>query len=434
MNIFAKIFGSTNAKQLKKIEPFIKSINRLEDKFSKLSDSELKELREEFIQKHKAGESLDNLLSEAFAATREVAKRKLNLRHFDCQLLGGIALHNCQIAEMATGEGKTLVATLPAYLNSFTERKVVLVTVNDYLAKRDAEWMKPIYEGLGMKVSFVVSGQGMEERKSAYEADVIYATNNELGFDFLRNNMVITKEERVMTDFYFAIVDEVDSILIDEARTPLVISGAAEDTSKIYNQIARFIPELKEQVLSEDKEGNKEITEEGHFLIDEKSRQVELTELGHDHVEKLLQSADMLNDQKSLYSSTNLRLLHYIQSSLRAHFLFQKDVDYLVQENQIVLIDENTGRAMPGRRLGDGLHQAIEQKEGVPIQMESQTLASCTFQNYFRQYEKLSGMTGTAITESQEFMEIYGLSVLEIPTNQPMIRDCLLYTSPSPRD
>ena len=286
MNIFGKIFGSTNAKQLKKIEPFIKSINRLEDKFSKLSDSELKELREEFIQKYKKGEGLDNLLSEAFAATREVAKRKLNLRHFDCQLLGGIALHNCQIAEMATGEGKTLVATLPAYLNSFTERKVVLVTVNDYLAKRDAEWMKPIYEGLGMKVSFVVSGQGMEERKSAYEADVIYATNNELGFDFLRNNMVITKEERVMTDFYFAIVDEVDSILIDEARTPLVISGAAEDTSKIYNQIARFIPELKEQVLSEDKEGNKEITEEGHFLIDEKSRQVELTELGHDHVEK----------------------------------------------------------------------------------------------------------------------------------------------------
>lgn len=423
MNIFAKIFGSKNAKQLKKIEPFIKSINRLEEKFSKLSDSELKELREEFIQKHEKGESLDNLLSEAFAATREVAKRKLNLRHFDCQLLGGIALHNCQIAEMATGEGKTLVATLPAYLNSFTERKVVLVTVNDYLAKRDAEWMKPIYEGLGMKVSFVVSGQSMEERKSAYEADVIYATNNELGFDFLRNNMVITKEERVMTDFYFAIVDEVDSILIDEARTPLVISGAAEDTSKIYNQIARFIPELKQQVLSEDKEGNKEITEEGHFLIDEKSRQVELTELGHDHVEKLLQSADMLNDQKSLYSSTNLRLLHYIQSSLRAHFLFKKDVDYLVQENQIVLIDENTGRAMPGRRLGDGLHQAIEQKEGVPIQMESQTLASCTFQNYFRQYEKLSGMTGTAITESQEFMQIYGLSVIEIPTNQPMIRE-----------
>ena len=268
----------------------------------------------------------------------------------------------------------------------------------------------------------MVSGQTMEERKSSYEADVIYATNNELGFDFLRNNMAITRDERVMTDFYFAIVDEVDSILIDEARTPLVISGAAEDSSKVYGQIAKFLPELKKQVISEDEEGNKEIAQEGHFLIDEKSRQVELTELGHDHVENLLQSAGMLKDQKSLYSSANLRLLHYIQSSLRAHFLFQKDVDYMVQENQIVLIDENTGRGMPGRRLGDGLHQAIEQKEGVPIQMESQTLASCTFQNYFRQYEKLAGMTGTASTESQEFLQIYNLSVLEIPTNQPMIR------------
>ena len=422
MNIFGKILGSKNTKRLKQLEPSIRSINALEQKFSKLEDSDLQEMRKEFIKRYKQGEKLDELLPEAFAITREVAKRKLNLRHFDCQLQGGIALHNGQIAEMATGEGKTLVATLPFYLNSFTERKVVLVTVNDYLAKRDAQWMKPIYEGLDMKVSFVVSGQTMEERKSSYEADVIYATNNELGFDFLRNNMAITRDERVMTDFYFAIVDEVDSILIDEARTPLVISGAAEDSSKVYGQIAKFLPELKKQVISEDEEGNKEIAQEGHFLIDEKSRQVELTELGHDHVENLLQSAGMLKDQKSLYSSANLRLLHYIQSSLRAHFLFQKDVDYMVQENQIVLIDENTGRGMPGRRLGDGLHQAIEQKEGVPIQMESQTLASCTFQNYFRQYEKLAGMTGTASTESQEFLQIYNLSVLEIPTNQPMIR------------
>ena len=422
MNIFGKILGSKNTKRLKQLEPSIRLINALEQKFSKLEDSDLQEMRKEFIKRYKQGEKLDELLPEAFAITREVAKRKLNLRHFDCQLQGGIALHNGQIAEMATGEGKTLVATLPFYLNSFTERKVVLVTVNDYLAKRDAQWMKPIYEGLDMKVSFVVSGQTMEERKSSYEADVIYATNNELGFDFLRNNMAITRDERVMTDFYFAIVDEVDSILIDEARTPLVISGAAEDSSKVYGQIAKFLPELKKQVISEDEEGNKEIAQEGHFLIDEKSRQVELTELGHDHVENLLQSAGMLKDQKSLYSSANLRLLHYIQSSLRAHFLFQKDVDYMVQENQIVLIDENTGRGMPGRRLGDGLHQAIEQKEGVPIQMESQTLASCTFQNYFRQYEKLAGMTGTASTESQEFLQIYNLSVLEIPTNQPMIR------------
>ena len=422
MNIFGKILGSKNTKRLKQLEPSIRSINALEQKFSKLEDSDLQEMRKEFIKRYKQGEKLDELLPEAFAITREVAKRKLNLRHFDCQLQGGIALHNGQIAEMATGEGKTLVATLPFYLNSFTERKVVLVTVNDYLAKRDAQWMKPIYEGLDMKVSFVVSGQTMEERKSSYEADVIYATNNELGFDFLRNNMAITRDERVMTDFYFAIVDEVDSILIDEARTPLVISGAAEDSSKVYGQIAKFLPELKKQVISADEEGNKEIAQEGHFLIDEKSRQVELTELGHDHVENLLQSAGMLKDQKSLYSSANLRLLHYIQSSLRAHFLFQKDVDYMVQENQIVLIDENTGRGMPGRRLGDGLHQAIEQKERVPIQMESQTLASCTFQNYFRQYEKLAGMTGTASTESQEFLQIYNLSVLEIPTNQPMIR------------
>ena len=422
MNIFGKIFSSKNKKRLKQLEPSIRSINALEQKFSKLEDSDLQEMRKEFIKRYKQGEKLDELLPEAFAITREVAKRKLNLRHFDCQLQGGIVLHNGQIAEMATGEGKTLVATLPFYLNSFTERKVVLVTVNDYLAKRDAQWMKPVYEGLDMKVSFVVSGQTMEERKSSYEADVIYATNNELGFDFLRNNMAITRDERVMTDFYFAIVDEVDSILIDEARTPLVISGAAEDSSKVYRQIAKFLPELKKQVISADEEGNKEITQEGHFLIDEKSKQVELTELGHDHVEYLLQSAGMLKEQKSLYSSANLRLLHYIQSSLRAHFLFQKDVDYMVQENQIVLIDENTGRGMPGRRLGDGLHQAIEQKEGVPIQMESQTLASCTFQNYFRQYEKLAGMTGTASTESQEFLQIYNLSVLEIPTNQPMIR------------
>lgn len=422
MNIFGKIFSSKNTKRLKQLEPSIKSINAFEQKFSEMENSDLKKMRKGFMKRHQMGESLDELLPEAFAVTREVAKRKLNLRHFDCQLLGGIALHNCQIAEMVTGEGKTLVATLPFYLNSFTERKVVLVTVNDYLAKRDAQWMKPIYEGLDMKVSFVVSGQSMEERKSSYEADVIYATNNELGFDFLRNNMVITRQERVMTDFYFAIVDEVDSILIDEARTPLVISGAAEDTSKVYGQIAKFLPELKQQIFLEDEEGNKEISQEGHFLIDEKSRQVELTELGHDHVEHLLQSTGMLEDQKSLYSSANLRLLHYIQSSLRANFLFKRDVDYMVQENQIVLIDENTGRAMPGRRLGDGLHQAIEQKEGVPIQMESQTLASCTFQNYFRQYEKLAGMTGTASTESQEFLEIYNLSVLEIPTNEQMIR------------
>jgi len=420
MNFFNKIFGSKSQKKLKKISPLIGSINDLESDWSLLSDDELKNYREKFISRYETGESLDDLLPEAFATVREVAKRSLNLRHYDCQLMGGIALHHCQIAEMATGEGKTLVATLPFYLNSFTKRKVVLITVNDYLAKRDAEWMEPIYKNLDMKVSYIISGQSIEERKLAYESNVIYATNNEIGFDYLRNNLAITKEERVLDDNYFAIVDEVDSILIDEARTPLVISGASEDTSKVFSQIGNIIPQLKEQ-----KTNDIEINdgENGHFIIDEKSKNVELTDGGHGFLEDLLKSSNILKDDQSLYSSSNLKLLHYIQSSLRAHFLFKKDIDYMVQENQIVLIDENTGRAMPGRRLADGLHQAIEQKEGVPIQMESQTLASSTFQNYFRQYEKLAGMTGTASTEAQEFLEIYGLDVLEIPTNLPMIRD-----------
>ena len=420
MNFINKIFGSKSQKKLKKITPLVSSINNLEDDYSLLSDEELKKYRGKFISRHEGGESLDDLLPEAFATVREVAKRSLNLRHYDCQLMGGIALHNCQIAEMATGEGKTLVATLPFYLNSFTKRKVVLITVNDYLAKRDAEWMEPVYKNLDMKVSYIISGQTMEERKLAYESDVIYATNNEIGFDYLRNNLAITKEERVLDDNYFAIVDEVDSILIDEARTPLVISGASEDTSKVFGQIGSIIPQLKEQKA---KETEIQDDENGHFIIDEKSKNVELTDEGHGFLEGLLKSNNILKDDQSLYSSSNLKLLHYIQSSLRAHFLFKKDIDYMVQENQIVLIDENTGRAMPGRRLADGLHQAIEQKEGVPIQMESQTLASSTFQNYFRQYEKLAGMTGTASTEAQEFLEIYGLEVLEIPTNLPMIRD-----------
>ena len=421
MTILEKIFGSRSQKIIKKINPLIKKINALEDAYGKLSDSELLNNRKIFIGRFKEGESLDDLLPEAFATVREVSKRQLGLRPYDCQLIGGVALHNCQIAEMATGEGKTLVATLPIYLNSITSRTVVLVTVNDYLAQRDANWMSPLYKNLGMSVSSVVSGQGHEDRQKSYSSDVIYATNNELGFDYLRNNMVLSKTERVMEDCFYAIVDEVDSILIDEARTPLVISGPAEDTSKTYQQISQFVPQLKQQAVLEEGE---EITPEqmGDFLIDEKSKQVELTDKGHDRVESLLKKASMIEKDQSLYSSNNLKLLHYIQSSLRAHFLFKKDIDYMLQDNQIVLIDENTGRAIPGRRLADGLHQAIEQKEGVPIQMESQTLASCTFQNYFRQFEKLSGMTGTAATESQEFAEIYGLSVLEVPTNKPMVR------------
>ena len=423
MGLLDKIFGSKNQKVLKKVQPLVNSINSLEEEYSLLDDTDLKNKRDVFINRHKNGESLDTILPEAFAAVREVSKRQLGLRHYDCQLIGGIALHNCQIAEMATGEGKTLVATLPSYLNSITERKVVLVTVNDYLARRDAEWMRPIYENLGMTVSFIIPGQQLEQRKEAYEADVIYATNNELGFDFLRNNMVISPEDRMMNDYYFAIIDEVDSILIDEARTPLVISGPAENTAQVYQKISKFIPKLEEQKVEIDDEEPETKVDTGHFVVDEKSKQVELTDFGHDFIEKLLKEENLLEEDQSLYSSGNLRLLHYIQSSLRAHFLFHRDVDYMVQEKQVVLIDENTGRAMPGRRLADGLHQAIEQKENVPIQMESQTLASCTFQNYFRQYEKLSGMTGTASTEAEEFSEIYGLNVLEVPTNEPMIRD-----------
>ncbi len=423
MGVLNRIFGSKNQKILKKVQPLVRAINGLEDDYSRLQDEDLKNKRGEFIKRHTEGESLDELLPEAFAVVREVSKRQLGLRHYDCQLVGGVALHNCQIAEMATGEGKTLVATLPSYLNSITERKVVLVTVNDYLAKRDAEWMRPIYENLGIKVSFITSGQDLNDRKEAYEADVIYATNNELGFDFLRNNMVVNTEDRVMNDYYFAIIDEVDSILIDEARTPLVISGPAENTAEVYQKISRFIPKLNQQILEENEEGESKTIQDGHFLIDERSKQIELTDSGHDYIEQLLKESNMLQEDQSLYSSGNLRLLHFIQSSLRAHFLFNKDVDYMVQNNQVVLIDENTGRAMPGRRLADGLHQAIEQKENVPIQVESQTLASCTFQNYFRQYEKLSGMTGTASTEAEEFAEIYGLNVVEIPTNEKMIRD-----------
>ena len=419
MNFISKIFGSRSKRRLSFANSFVKKINSLEEKTEELSDQELQQSRSSFIERHQSNETLDELLPEAFAIVREVAKRQLGLRHFDCQLIGGISLHKCQIAEMATGEGKTLVATLPAYLNSFTKRKVVIVTVNDYLAKRDAEWMKPIYEALDLKVAFVVSEQSMEERKDAYEADVIYATNNELGFDYLRNNLALTKDERVMKDTYFAIIDEVDSILIDEARTPLVISGAAEDTSKLFKQISTFLPNLEEKKIDPD---TREVIKDGHFVIDEKSRQVELTDHGHDVLEDILQKNGMIEGNQSLYSSANLKLLHYIQSSLRARYLFKRDIDYMVQGEQVVLIDENTGRAMPGRRLGDGLHQALEEKEKVPIQVESQTLASCTFQNYFRQYEKLAGMTGTAATEAQEFAEIYNLPVLEIPTNVEMIR------------
>jgi preprotein translocase subunit SecA len=389
----------------------LKRINQLEEEFEKLGDAGIAEKTAEFKQRLTEGETLDKLLPEAFALVREASKRTLGLRHFDVQMMGGIALHDGNIAEMRTGEGKTLVATLPAYLNALSGKGVHLITVNDYLASRDAEWMRPIYEMLGMSVGSILSGQDPVAKKASYDADITYGTNNEFGFDYLRDNMAFTPEDRMQGELNFAIVDEVDSILIDEARTPLIISGAAEDSSALYKQINSFIKHLQADV-----------GEGGHYTIDEKQRQIELTEEGHQFVEDLLAREGLLEEGDSLYAPTNLNLLHHVHSGLRAHMLFQRNVEYIVQNGQIVLIDEHTGRTMPGRRLSEGLHQAIEAKEGVAIQAESQTLASTTFQNYFRLYNKLSGMTGTADTEAPEFLQIYGLDVIVIPTNMPAVR------------
>jgi len=392
-----------------------------------LSDEELKGKTAEFRERFENGESLDQLLPEAFAVAREAGVRVMNMRHFDVQLIGGMVLNNGKIAEMRTGEGKTLVATLPAYLNGLTGRGVHLVTVNDYLARRDAEWMRPLYEFLGLSVGVVVPGQSHEEKRAAYQADITYGTNNEFGFDYLRDNMAFRLQDKFQRDLVYAIVDEVDSILIDEARTPLIISGAVQNSSKRYIDINAMVPLLRKvdkvpekSMIERRLEGEDDL--DGDFIVDEKSRQVELTDQGHERVEGLMVSRGLLKEGENLYAATNLTLLHQLQSALRAHFLFHKEVEYIVQDNQIVLIDEHTGRTMAGRRLSEGLHQAIEAKEGVPIQNESQTLASTTFQNYFRLYEKLSGMTGTADTEAFEFHQIYGLDVVVIPTNKPMVR------------
>jgi preprotein translocase subunit SecA len=401
------IFGSRNDRELKRMGKVVKKINALADDIKALSDDELAAKTVEFKQRLADGQTLDQILPEAFAVVREAGERVLSMRHFDVQLIGGMALHDGKIAEMRTGEGKTLVATLPAYLNALTGNGVHLITVNDYLANRDAHWMGPLYEFLGVSVGVIRSGQSPEQKRDAYSADIIYGTNNEFGFDYLRDNMAFTMEDRMQGQLAFAIVDEVDSILIDEARTPLVISGASEDSSELYKRINKLIPSLKP-----DLEG-----ESGHFTVDEKQRQVELTEEGHEHIEELMIREKLLEEGDSLYAATNLNLLHHVYSGLRAHVMFQRDVEYIVQEGQVVLIDEHTGRTMPGRRLSEGLHQAIEAKEGVNIQSESQTMASTTFQNYFRLYGKLSGMTGTADTEAFEFRQIYGLEVLVIPTN-----------------
>ena len=428
MNILQKIFGSSNSRKLKKMERSVAIINGFEKSFEALSDEQFTQKTDEFRGRLEQGVKLDDLLPEAFALVREASKRTLGLRHFDVQMIGGIVLHQGSISEMRTGEGKTLVATLPAYLNALGGDGVHIVTVNEYLAGRDANWMRPIYEKLGLSVGVIKTGQSAEEKKAAYGCSVIYGTNNEFGFDYLRDNMAFRLDDKMQPQLNFAIVDEVDSILIDEARTPLIISGAAEDSSQLYVAVNKLIPRLEKGTKVEkskmdmmDKNYVPEDT--GHFSVDEKSRQVELTEAGHEHVEDLLIQKKLLNEGDSLYAATNLTLLHHIHAGLKAHHLFHKDVEYIVKDKRIVLIDEHTGRTMEGRRLSEGLHQALEAKEGLQIQSESQTLASTTFQNYFRLYNKLAGMTGTADTEAFEFSQIYGLDVVVIPTNVPMIRE-----------
>ena len=418
--MFGFLFGSKHKRVINRISKTVDQINSLESSFEQLNADDLLAKSNELKDQVRSGEALEKVLPQAFALVRESSKRNLGLRHYDCQLVGGVILNEGRIAEMATGEGKTLVATLPCYLNALTGKGVYVITVNEYLAERDANWMRPLFEGLGLTVSHVVPNQSFEEKKNAYQADVVYITNNEAGFDYLRDNMAMDKAHKMQKDLFFAVVDEVDSILIDEARTPLVISGVAEDNSEIYKRIGQIIPRLKQEEFDLE---TGDVFIEGDFQIDEKVRSAELTEKGHENVERLLVHNGLLKEDDSLYASENLKLLNMVQSSLRAFNLFEKNTDYLVQNGQVVLIDTNTGRALPGRRLSDGVHQALELKENVNIQVESQTLASTTFQNFFRLFDKLSGMTGTAETEAQEFEEIYSLETIVIPTNLPMIRD-----------
>ena len=412
--IVASFLGSRNQRLLKQMQRQIDKINGLESGMQALSDADLKGKTAEFKQRIADGASLDSLLPEAFAVVREAALRTLGMRHFDVQLVGGIVLNSGKIAEMRTGEGKTLTETLPAYLNALSGQGVHIITVNDYLASRDADWMRPVFEFLGMQVGVIYANQEHTLKQAAYACDITYGTNNEFGFDYLRDNMAFSKDEKVQGELNFAIVDEVDSILIDEARTPLIISGAAEDSSEQYRKINKLVPQLKRKLGEEDS---------GDYELDEKTKQVHITEEGHQKLEELLATEGMLQEGKSLYDLTNISLMHHVSAALRAHAAFHKDVDYIVQNNEVVIVDEHTGRTMSGRRWSDGLHQAIEAKEGVKIQNENVTMASITFQNYFRIYNKLSGMTGTADTEAFEFQSIYGLEVVIIPTNKPMVRD-----------
>ncbi|MDY7068360.1 Protein translocase subunit SecA [Pseudomonas extremaustralis] len=416
--LLKKLFGSKNEREVKRMLKTVQLVNAFEEQMVALSDEQLRAKTQEFKARIAKGETLDKLLPEAFAVAREAGKRVMGMRHFDVQLIGGMTLHEGMIAEMRTGEGKTLVATLGVYLNALSGKGVHVVTVNDYLARRDANWMRPLYEFLGLTVGVVTPFQPPEEKRAAYAADITYGTNNEFGFDYLRDNMAFSMEEKFQRELNFAVIDEVDSILIDEARTPLIISGQAEDSSRLYTEINKLIPRLEQHI--EEVEGV--VTKEGHFTIDEKTRQVELNEAGHQFVEDMLTQIGLLAEGESLYSAHNLGLLTHVYAGLRAHKLFHRNVEYIVQDGQVVLVDEHTGRTMPGRRLSEGLHQAIEAKEALNIQAESQTLASTTFQNYFRLYNKLSGMTGTADTEAFEFHQIYGLSVVVIPPNKPLAR------------
>jgi len=423
--LIKNVFGSRNDRLLKSIYKSVEKINAMEPEFVKLTDAELQAKTQEFRSRLNQGATLDDILEEAFATAREASKRVLGMRHYDVQLIGGMVLHQGKIAEMRTGEGKTLVATLALYLNALSGKGAHLVTVNDYLAQRDAGIMAKLYEFLGLSTGVIVSQMDNQAKRAAYACDITYGTNNEFGFDYLRDNMAFSLQEKVQRELNFAVVDEVDSILIDEARTPLIISGAVEDSSDLYIQLNKIVPKLKKRDAPEG---------EGDYYLDEKVKQAFLTESGHEHLESLLAEAGILAEGESLYNANNIGLMHYLNAVLRAHALFHKDVDYMIKDNEIMIVDEHTGRAMPGRRWSDGLHQAIEAKEGVKIQAENQTLASITFQNYFRLYNKLSGMTGTADTEAYEFHQIYGLEVVVIPTNKPMVRkdhhDVIFLTMP----
>ncbi len=413
-NLLTRVFGSRNERLLKQLQRSVGKINALEPEMQKLSDDELKAKTPEFQKRIADGESVDKILPEAFAVCREASRRVLGMRHYDVQLIGGMVLHLGKIAEMRTGEGKTLVATLPVYLNALEGKGVHVVTVNDYLARRDSAWMGRLYNWLGLSVGVVYPGMPHSDKHSAYGADITYGTNNEFGFDYLRDNMAMAKEDRFQRGLHYAIVDEVDSILIDEARTPLIISGPADESPELYLRVNQIVPKLVKQ---ESEEG------EGDFWVDEKGKQVHLSEAGMEHAEALLLQAGILKDEEdSLYGANNLTVVHHLNAAMRAHAIYQRDVDYIVRDGEVVIVDEFTGRTLPGRRWSDGLHQAVEAKEGVPVQRENQTLASITFQNLFRMYKKLSGMTGTADTEAYEFQSIYGLEVIVIPTHRPTVR------------